>query len=133
MPYRATGNNGREIIQQFLSTAVLVRVLVRGPHKDAQQVQTMQAQGVEVVTGDLADPDSLDRALSGVDRALLLSAASPQQVQLQGTIALPLGDGRLSMVDLRDVPVVLAKILTEDGHTGRTYVLTGPRHCPTLR
>jgi uncharacterized protein YbjT (DUF2867 family) len=36
------------------------------------------------------------------------------------------GDGRVSHIDLRDVAEVSVKALTEDGHTGNTYTLTGP-------
>lgn len=36
------------------------------------------------------------------------------------------GDGRVSQIDVRDVAAVAAKVLTEDGHTGKTYTLTGP-------
>jgi len=36
------------------------------------------------------------------------------------------GDGRQGVVDPRDVAAVAAAVLTEPGHTDRTYVLTGP-------
>ncbi|MFD8498795.1 NAD(P)H-binding protein [Amycolatopsis sp. NPDC059657] len=36
------------------------------------------------------------------------------------------GDGRQGVVDPRDVAAVAAAALTEDGHSGRTYRLTGP-------
>jgi uncharacterized protein YbjT (DUF2867 family) len=36
------------------------------------------------------------------------------------------GDGKVSQVDLRDIGAVAVRVLTEDGHTGRTYTLTGP-------
>jgi uncharacterized protein YbjT (DUF2867 family) len=42
------------------------------------------------------------------------------------TVYLPLGEGKASWVDARDVGEVAATILTEDGHQGKTYVLTGP-------
>lgn len=35
------------------------------------------------------------------------------------------GDGRVSQVDIRDVAAVAVKALTEDGHVGRAYTLTG--------
>lgn len=38
----------------------------------------------------------------------------------------PTGEGRQSAVDPRDVAAVAVRALTEDGHTGRTYTLTGP-------
>jgi uncharacterized protein YbjT (DUF2867 family) len=36
------------------------------------------------------------------------------------------GDGRVSQIDLRDVAAVAVKALTEDGHVGKAYTLTGP-------
>ena len=36
------------------------------------------------------------------------------------------GDGRVSIIDIRDVAAVAVKALSEDGHAGRTYTLTGP-------
>jgi uncharacterized protein YbjT (DUF2867 family) len=36
------------------------------------------------------------------------------------------GDGRVSQVDIRDVAAVAVKALTEDGHVGKAYTLTGP-------
>ena len=36
------------------------------------------------------------------------------------------GDGRVSHIDIRDVAAVAVKTLTEDGHVGKAYTLTGP-------
>jgi uncharacterized protein YbjT (DUF2867 family) len=36
------------------------------------------------------------------------------------------GEGKVSHVDIRDVAAVAVRALIEDGHTGRTYTLTGP-------
>jgi uncharacterized protein YbjT (DUF2867 family) len=36
------------------------------------------------------------------------------------------GDGQVSQIDIRDVARVAAKTLTEDGHLGKVYTLTGP-------
>lgn len=44
-----------------------------------------------------------------------------------GMVAFPDGPGKTSFVDVRDVAEVAIKTLTESGHTGRTYRLTGPR------
>jgi uncharacterized protein YbjT (DUF2867 family) len=37
------------------------------------------------------------------------------------------GDGRVSQIDIRDIAAVAVKVLTEDGHTGKAYTLTGPQ------
>ena len=191
----ATGNNGGEIVKQLLAAGVSPRILVRDRSKAAAKL-AMLPDSVEVVQGDFADPDSLDRALEGVDTALLLSSVVPNQVELQGNfidaskragvkhivkfsmigadlnspfvlsqwhrqteqqlessgiawthlrpndlmqnmqrfvnsiqqqvaIALPLQDGKVSMVDLRDVAAVAVKALTEPGHENKTYTITG--------
>ena len=36
------------------------------------------------------------------------------------------GEGRVSHIDIRDVAAVAVKTLTEDGHLGKAYSLTGP-------
>ncbi|MGW6821409.1 NAD(P)H-binding protein [Streptomyces sp. NPDC055005] len=45
----------------------------------------------------------------------------------EGELRLPTGEGREAFVDLDDLAEVAAVALTEDGHTGRTYILSGPR------
>ncbi len=43
-----------------------------------------------------------------------------------GGFAAAIGDARVSVVDVRDNAAAAAAALTEDGHEGRTYSLTGP-------
>lgn len=38
----------------------------------------------------------------------------------------PIGDAKISMVDIRDIAAAAAAALTEDGHENKTYNLTGP-------
>src|SRR5829696_4407350 len=47
-------------------------------------------------------------------------------VASQGRILQPMKDGRLGMIDARDIGEVAAKILTENGHEDEAYTLTGP-------
>ncbi len=47
-------------------------------------------------------------------------------VRDKGMIAAPIGDAHVSVVDVRDNAAVAAAALTEHGHAGRTYTLTGP-------
>jgi uncharacterized protein YbjT (DUF2867 family) len=49
------------------------------------------------------------------------------QIRSQDSFSAPMQDGAISMVDARDVAAVAARTLTENGHEGRTYVLTGPQ------
>jgi uncharacterized protein YbjT (DUF2867 family) len=49
------------------------------------------------------------------------------QPVLDGVIALPAGDVAEPFLDTGDVADVALATLTQDGHAGRTYELTGPR------
>jgi uncharacterized protein YbjT (DUF2867 family) len=54
---------------------------------------------------------------------LLGSAATIRQA---GAIFMPAGDGRAPYIDTRDIADVAAVTLTQGGHEGRAYELTGP-------
>jgi uncharacterized protein YbjT (DUF2867 family) len=43
-----------------------------------------------------------------------------------GVIYLPWGNGKASFIDARDIARTAAAVLTEEGHQGKTYTLTGP-------
>lgn len=47
-------------------------------------------------------------------------------IQGEGKVYNCQGDGKISAIDADDIAEVLTKILTEDGHAGKTYMLTGP-------
>ena len=49
-----------------------------------------------------------------------------QTVASQGVVYMAVKDGKIGMIDVRDVADVAVKVLTEDGHDGKTYNLTGP-------
>lgn len=189
-----TGTTGRATLQALLPTGVPLRVLVRPTSS------FVAPPGVEVAHGDFADDSALDRALSGVDRAFLVSPSSPRQVELeaafiaaatraglrhlvrlsaqgveqpgcaerrlhaphaelerilrasglpwtllrpntfmqnllhhaptiaaQGALFSPLSPtARVAYVDPADIGAVAALALTEPGHAGRIYTLTGP-------
>ena len=188
----ATGKSGREIVKQLSSAGARVQALVRNPEKAAE---IAALAGVEIVAGDLGRPETLDAALVGMERVLLLSSPNPDSVREQGnliaaatraavpphvvkfsavgadagapegimkwhgqteeqlkasglaytilrpalfmqeflntwggqqTIYLPMGETRQALVDIRDIAAVAVKTLTEDGHAGRTYEITGP-------
>ena len=44
----------------------------------------------------------------------------------EGRFVAPIGDARVSAVDVRDIAAVTAIVLTEPGHEGKTYTITGP-------
>jgi uncharacterized protein YbjT (DUF2867 family) len=47
-------------------------------------------------------------------------------VQGMGVLPAPIGEARVSVVDVRDIVAVAAAALTEPGHEGATYTITGP-------
>jgi uncharacterized protein YbjT (DUF2867 family) len=49
-----------------------------------------------------------------------------QTVASEGAFYMPMKDGKLGMIDVRDIVDVAVKVLTEDGHDSKTYTLTGP-------
>jgi uncharacterized protein YbjT (DUF2867 family) len=73
----ATGTTGREIVKQLSVAGAQVRALVRHPEK----ASALEGPGVELVTGDLDQPETLDAALKDVACALLLPANTPRQVE----------------------------------------------------
>jgi uncharacterized protein YbjT (DUF2867 family) len=44
-----------------------------------------------------------------------------------GTLALPAGDGGVAFIDAEDIADVAVAALTEDGHAGQVYEVSGPR------
>jgi uncharacterized protein YbjT (DUF2867 family) len=177
----ATGNIGRHVVAGLRTRGVSVRALSRSGGQFPDDV--------EVVTGDLTAPETLDNALDGVDSVFLLwpflsSDGAPAVVQaiarharhvvyvsafsahdgsgvwgeveeairettLEWTflrpggfatntlewapairagepVRMPYPKAARSLIHERDIADVAVLALTEDGHTGRSYPLTGP-------
>ena len=62
----ATGHVGRQVVSQLLHTSAAVRALARTPSSASLP------GGIEVVRGDLSDPDSLNACLVGVEAVFLM-------------------------------------------------------------
>jgi uncharacterized protein YbjT (DUF2867 family) len=67
----ATGTIGRQVVSQLLPTDADVRAMTRNPGSAGLP------PGVEVVRGDLTDPESLDQCLEGVEAVFLVWIAPP--------------------------------------------------------
>ncbi len=52
--------------------------------------------------------------------------AFAEQVAADGRFYAPLAEATTSMIDARDVAAVAARMLTEEGHEGKVYELSGP-------
>ncbi len=182
----ATGNVGRNIVEQLVAKGVEVRALTRNPASAGLPAQ------VEVVKGDLAEPASLTSAFEGIDRLHLfpvpetadqvvalakqagvrrivdLSAAaitiglyeSPVEAAVEASglewthvrpsefmanllpvwapavkaerrVRYPFADEAGVPVHEADIAAVAVAALTEDGHAGKSYTLTGPSSVTT--
>jgi len=79
----ATGNVGRNVVDQLVGRGAKVRALVRNPAK------AEFPDSVDIVQGDLLDVDSLRSAFQGVSTLFLLNAVVPDEFT-QALIALNL-------------------------------------------
>jgi uncharacterized protein YbjT (DUF2867 family) len=52
--------------------------------------------------------------------------AFQSMIATEGHFVAPIGDARVSAVDVRDIAAVASRALIELGHEGRTYTITGP-------
>ncbi|MFE0254756.1 NAD(P)H-binding protein [Streptomyces sp. NPDC059010] len=73
----ATGTVGRQVVAELLARGHAVRALTRDPKKAAFPA------GVEVVQGDLTEPDSLGPALEGVTGLHLITFGGPYFAPLE--------------------------------------------------
>ncbi|MGC5380801.1 NmrA/HSCARG family protein [Micromonospora sp. DT68] len=76
----ATGKQGGATARALLDRGVAVRALVRDPGAD--NAQALRDRGVELVTGDLDDPESLFAAADGMDG--LFSIPYPDVTDMEG-------------------------------------------------
>ncbi|HLZ63178.1 MAG TPA: SDR family oxidoreductase [Ktedonosporobacter sp.] len=78
----ATGLSGSAVIREFARRSEPVRALVRSRAK-ASVFEAFPT--VEVVEGDMLQPETLGEALKGVDRVLMISSARERMLQTQCT------------------------------------------------
>src|SRR5262252_3185944 len=76
----AAGLNGSAIVREFSRNGVAVRALVRDR---SRAVALAELPYVELVEGDMARAETLDRILEGIDRALMRSSSNPQMLETQ--------------------------------------------------
>lgn len=65
----ATGNTGSGLVPALREAGVDVRAFVR----DESKAQPLKDMGVEIVVGDLDQPETIDPAVEGVDKIFLLT------------------------------------------------------------
>jgi uncharacterized protein YbjT (DUF2867 family) len=151
-PARARLPEGAEVVQGDLSRAgSLVPALkgVEGVHlidaadsayaplqNGAEIVATLREAGVRRVTLLSGwSPGTLEAAVTGSELAwtyvqptefMANALAWAESVRTKGVIEEPFAATRTAMVHEADIGAVIATALTEDGHEGHSYGLTGP-------
>jgi uncharacterized protein YbjT (DUF2867 family) len=75
----ATGNNGQELVRQLTAVGQRVRAFVRKPGDAA----SFKGPAIEVALGDFDQPATLDAAMQGVEKALLLTPVAERSVLWQ--------------------------------------------------
>lgn len=101
----------------------LVKLSGMGASKEAgSEIIRVHAETDEMVkasglTYTLVQPNSFYQNLFG----------SLETIKSMGQFFLPLRDAKQSVVDIRDVAAVVVASLTEAGHEGKTYLLSGPQ------
>jgi uncharacterized protein YbjT (DUF2867 family) len=78
----ATGVNGSELVRRLSARGIPVRALVRTAAKAAA---LSGLPGVELAFGDMGRPETLEKALHSIDRAVLISSAAPDMVEVQSS------------------------------------------------
>lgn len=76
----AAGLNGSAVVREFSNHGVPVRALVRDRMKAGAIVGLPH---VELVEGDMARAETLEHALMGITRVLMISSSNPQMVETQ--------------------------------------------------
>ena len=115
----ATGTTGRYVVQELLAAGAHSGLgaspdapfVIGRWHGEAQR--HLERSGLPFTH---LQPHSFMQNLLG----------SAKTIAAEGTLYAPMGDARVSLVDVRDIAAVAARVLLEPGHTGRTYVITGP-------
>ncbi|MFC4011255.1 NmrA family NAD(P)-binding protein [Nonomuraea purpurea] len=127
-----------------LDGAVLTRPFVeRAAGLGAGRLVLLSGRGVDVPDYIVGDADAgathVDGESAVRDSGLPWTIVRPgwfaqnfsegffREAVLAGELRLPAGDGAASFVDAEDIADVVVAALTEDGHAGRTYELSGPR------
>jgi len=75
----ATGNNGQELVRQLTAMGQRVRAFVRNPAEAAR----LKGPNIELAVGDFDQPETLDAALQGVEKAFLLTPVAERSVHWQ--------------------------------------------------
>lgn len=74
--FGATGQTGSEVTRQLAAQGLPIRALVR----NLEKARMLESLGVEIVQADLAQPDTLESALGGAERAYFTTSGEATQL-----------------------------------------------------
>jgi uncharacterized protein YbjT (DUF2867 family) len=100
----------------------IVRLSVHQASHEAPSRNSRQHAQIEDELRSSGLPYTLLRPQSFMQNTLVTA----RTVASEGKIYQPFKDGKLGMIDAWDIGEVAAKVLTEEGHEGAVYTLTGP-------
>ncbi|MEV0196491.1 NAD(P)H-binding protein [Nonomuraea sp. NPDC050691] len=124
----ATGTVGRLVVDELVQAGHQVRALTRNPSHASEVLPA----GVEVVAGDLADPDSLVQAFDGVTAAHLITFAGDDYAPLSRgdeivELVVKAGVRRVTVLGGRaDGPLEQALAAATEQATGLEWTLLEP-------
>jgi uncharacterized protein YbjT (DUF2867 family) len=100
----------------------IVRLSVHQASHEAPARNSRQHADIEDEVRSSGLPYTFLRPQSFMQNTLM----SAPTVASEGRIYQPFKDGKLGMIDARDIGGVAAKVLAEEGHEEKVYTLTGP-------
>ncbi|MBT8423247.1 MAG: SDR family oxidoreductase [Gammaproteobacteria bacterium] len=120
--------NQLEIEKQFIDVAKEcgVQHIVYFSSLESIPGSTNPITSIHVATEEHLRASGLDWTMIRPAFFMQTFVASAPRIKASGNIVLPLGNAPICATDLRDVAAVIAKVLTEPGHEGKSYDLTGP-------
>jgi uncharacterized protein YbjT (DUF2867 family) len=90
----STGNVGAQAVRRLAELGEPVRAFVR----DEARARALLGGAVELAVGEFADPESIVRALRGVDRILVSSADGPEKVRHESAVIESAADAGVHLV-----------------------------------
>ena len=129
--FSLTPPNPDQVEQANAITAAAQRSPGR-PHVVRQSVAKSSTSAPTAISAQHGEIDVVLRA-SGLPVTFLkpiffmqVTLMGANTVSDQGNLYHAMGDGKLGMIDARDIADVAVEVLTTDGHEGKGYTLTGP-------
>jgi uncharacterized protein YbjT (DUF2867 family) len=120
----------------------------RGPEQNSNAIWAARKAGVKHVVrmsavGAAYDAPAMSYRLHALSDAELIGSGIPytivkaqffaqnfvmaaDPIKEKGCMFMSLGDGKIGIIDARDISEFAAHVLTTEGHEGKTYALTGP-------